>query len=75
MSSPAHAYTFSFEPNPDWSSFYAYGPEIKGYMQGFAQKYDLSPFISLNSKVLKAEWKEEKGICESPRVDNVENSC
>lgn len=44
-------------------------------MQGFAQKYDLSPFISLNSKVLKAEWKEEKGICESPRVDNVEDLC
>lgn len=60
---PAHAYTFAFEPNPDWSTFYAYGPEIKKYMQGFGDKYDLSPFIKLNSKVLKAVWKEEQGIC------------
>ncbi|CAI7593882.1 unnamed protein product [Penicillium viridicatum] len=24
---PAHIYTFPFEPNPDWSTFYASGPE------------------------------------------------
>jgi hypothetical protein len=66
---PAHAYTFSFEPNPDWSSFYAYGPEIKQYMQAFAQNHDLMPYIELNSKVLKAEWIEEKGICKFFMVD------
>ena len=70
MRRPAHAYTFSFAPNPDWSSFYAYGPEIKKYMQDFAQKYDLLPYISLNSKVLKAQWIEEKGICKSPMVED-----
>lgn len=26
---PAHAYTYSFEPNPNWSSFYAAAPEIR----------------------------------------------
>lgn len=25
---PAHIYSFTFEPNPDWSAFYASGPEI-----------------------------------------------
>ncbi|OQD60716.1 hypothetical protein PENPOL_c021G06022 [Penicillium polonicum] len=25
---PAHIYTFPFEPNPEWSTFYASGPEI-----------------------------------------------
>ncbi|ODM22506.1 hypothetical protein SI65_00094 [Aspergillus cristatus] len=26
--SPAHIYTFPFDPNPDWSALYASGPEI-----------------------------------------------
>ncbi len=28
---PAHMYTYSFEPNPNWSRFFARGPEIKDY--------------------------------------------
>lgn len=62
--SPAHAYTYSFEPNPNWSSFYAYGPEINEYFQNFARKYDLMPFVKLNARVLKAVWQEDRGICE-----------
>lgn len=65
---PAHAYTYSFEPNPNWSSFYAYSAEIKKYFEDFAHKYDLHPFVKLNSKVLSASWVEEKGICELPSV-------
>lgn len=33
------------------------------YMERFADKYDLLPYIKLNSKVLSAVWKEEEGIC------------
>ncbi|KAH0847215.1 hypothetical protein AYO21_02604 [Fonsecaea monophora] len=61
---PAHAYTYSFEPNPEWSTFYAYAPEIKQYFEKFADKYDLHPNIKLNSKVLSATWVEDKGIYE-----------
>lgn len=61
--SPAHAYTYAFEPNPNWSSFYAYAPEIEKYFKDFAAKYNLMPFIKLNSRVRKAVWFEEKGIC------------
>lgn len=25
---PAHIYTYTFEPNPEWKSYYAYAPEI-----------------------------------------------
>jgi cation diffusion facilitator CzcD-associated flavoprotein CzcO len=60
---PAHAYTYGFEPNPDWSSFYASGPEIRGYFENFAAKYELMRFIRLNSKVLTATWHEDEGIC------------
>ncbi|KAL4724306.1 hypothetical protein ACLX1H_008919 [Fusarium chlamydosporum] len=42
---PAHIYTFPFEPNPDWSSFYASGPEI----------------WSFQSKVTHATWDDALG--------------
>ncbi|KAF1816927.1 cyclohexanone monooxygenase [Eremomyces bilateralis CBS 781.70] len=59
---PAHAYTYSFEPNPNWSSFYAYAPEIRQYFEDFAQKHGLMPNVQLNSRILSARWREEKGI-------------
>ena len=58
---PAHAYTYSFEPKPDWSSFYAYAPEIKSYFEGFAKKHNLMPYVKLNSTVKSARWVEEEG--------------
>lgn len=60
---PAHAYVFPFEPNPDWSEFYATGPEILQYMQNFVNKYQLLPYIRLNSRIMSAVWDEDKGIC------------
>ena len=51
---PAHAYTYSFEPNYNWSSFYAYAPEVRQYFENFAKKYDLLPYVKLNSRVISA---------------------
>lgn len=59
---PAHAYTYSFEGNTEFSSFYAYAPEIRAYFEGFAEKYNLRPFVKLNSRVLGATWDEGKGV-------------
>ncbi|MCZ6828644.1 MAG: NAD(P)-binding protein, partial [Gammaproteobacteria bacterium] len=33
---PAHLYTYSFEPNPDWSHTFAPGPEIQAYFERVA---------------------------------------
>jgi cation diffusion facilitator CzcD-associated flavoprotein CzcO len=30
---PSHVYSYSFEPNPDWSHHFAPGPEIQEYME------------------------------------------
>lgn len=57
-------YTYAFEPNPNWSTFYAYAPEIKEYFENFAKKYELDPYVTLNSRVLSATWIEDKGIYE-----------
>jgi len=53
---PAHAYTYSFAPNPDWSAIYAPGEEIRQYFEGIVDRYDLRPLIHLNQEVTQCEW-------------------
>ena len=48
---PAHLYTYSFEPNPDWSSTFAAGPEIQGYFERIANKYGVVDRIRFNEKI------------------------
>ncbi|MGE4323090.1 MAG: flavin-containing monooxygenase [Sphingobium sp.] len=38
---PAHVYTYSFAPNPDWSSSFAPGPEIHAYFRRMAETHGL----------------------------------
>jgi cation diffusion facilitator CzcD-associated flavoprotein CzcO len=42
---PSHNYTFSFDPNPTYSSVYAGSEEIKSYFEAFVSKHDLGQFI------------------------------
>ncbi|VTT55935.1 unnamed protein product [Fusarium fujikuroi] len=58
---PAHIYTFPFEPNPDWSSFYASGPEIWAYIKRTSDKYGLAENVRFQSKVTDAMWNEVTG--------------
>ncbi len=48
---PSHLYSFSFEPNPNWSRRYSPGGEIWDYMKHCARKYGLYPFIKFNKTV------------------------
>lgn len=54
-------YDFLFELNPDWSRFYAPGPEIEAYIKRTAEKYDLYKNIQFNSKLTEATWDESSG--------------
>ncbi|OAL43321.1 FAD/NAD(P)-binding domain-containing protein [Pyrenochaeta sp. DS3sAY3a] len=56
---PAHIYTFPFEPNPSWSSFYASGPEILAYIKKTTAKYSLDRCVRLNTKILSSVWDNE----------------
>ncbi|KIN03267.1 hypothetical protein OIDMADRAFT_119824 [Oidiodendron maius Zn] len=58
---PAHIYTYSFEPNPEWSGFYSFSSEIQAYFIRFYEKYKLQPYIQLNTQVTEALWNEEQG--------------
>ncbi|KAI9371747.1 hypothetical protein BJX61DRAFT_534533 [Aspergillus egyptiacus] len=59
---PSHLYTFSFDPNPDWSHYFAYGDEIQRYFEGFAERFDLRRFMKLNTRVVECRWVEERGV-------------
>lgn len=48
---PAHYYTYTFEPNPEWEHRFAQGPEIQRYMRSIADKYDLRRHIRFNSEL------------------------
>ena len=55
---PAHLYTYSFEPNPDWSRTFAPGPEICEYFERIAQKYNVHDYVNFNEAVPYCEFKD-----------------
>lgn len=48
---PAHAYTYSFAPNPDWSSFLAPGPEIQRYFEDVVDNHGIRQHIRFNQAI------------------------
>lgn len=56
----SHLYSFSFEIKRDWSRPYAPQPEILGYMEHLAQKYELLPHCRFGSAVRSAAWDEDR---------------
>jgi len=53
---PAHLYTYSFEPNPGWSSTFASGPEIQRYFERVVEKYEVQPAIRFREAVDTCEF-------------------
>ncbi|RHZ62629.1 hypothetical protein CDV55_105871 [Aspergillus turcosus] len=68
---PSHNYQFTWEPNPNWSTFYSKAPEILEYFKNIARKHDLYKFIKLNHKVINAEWSDSDGIWKIQVQDNL----
>ena len=53
---PAHLYTYSFEPNPDWSHVFAPGDEIQRYFERVADKYGVTSSIRCGVEVQRCEF-------------------
>lgn len=51
-------YSYSFEPNPDWTRIYARGAELKKYAEHVTDKYDLRHHIRHHTTVTGARWDE-----------------
>lgn len=53
---PSHLYSYSFAPNPDWSRWYAPGPEILDYIRQCAIDYGVLAQITFDTTVTSATW-------------------
>lgn len=57
---PAHSYTYSFAHNPDWSAYYAPGPEIRAYFEEVTQRFGILEHIRFDSEIERCDWREGK---------------
>ena len=55
---PSHLYSFSFEPNPEWTRTFSPQPEIQRYLQHCARKYGVLPHMRFGHELLDASWDE-----------------
>ncbi|MFQ5512931.1 MAG: FAD-dependent oxidoreductase [Myxococcota bacterium] len=55
-----HFYCYSFEPNPDWSEFYARQNELRAYFERCADRYGVREHIRFETEVISAEWRERE---------------
>ncbi|WP_405071637.1 NAD(P)/FAD-dependent oxidoreductase [Kribbella sp. NBC_01510] len=55
---PSHLYSFSFAPNPEWSSTFSPQPEIEDYLRKVADRFGIRPHIRFGHAVETARWED-----------------
>jgi cation diffusion facilitator CzcD-associated flavoprotein CzcO len=56
---PSHLYSFSFAPNPEWTSTFSAQPEIWDYLRGCARRYGVMEHVRFGHEVRDAAWDED----------------
>lgn len=59
---PAHLYSFSFAPRPDWSRSYAPQAEIRAYLERCADDLDLRRHILFEREIVTAAWDDAGAV-------------
>jgi cation diffusion facilitator CzcD-associated flavoprotein CzcO len=59
---PTLWYQLSFAPNPDWSRFFAPGPEIHQYLRDAATRLNLYPRLRTGAEVVRQQWDDASGL-------------
>jgi cation diffusion facilitator CzcD-associated flavoprotein CzcO len=59
---PSHLYSFSFAPNPDWSSTFSPQPEILDYLKDCARRFGVLRHVSFDTEVERASWDEDEQL-------------
>ncbi len=57
---PSHLYSFSFAPNPSWSSTFSPQPEILDYLKDCAERFGVMPHVRFNTEVENARWDDDE---------------
>ncbi len=64
---PSLLYSYSFEPNPEWSHQYSPGGEIQRYFEGVARKYGVEKSIVFGEEITRCTWRDERWQLETRR--------
>ncbi len=56
---PSHLYSFSFAPNPNWSSTFSPQSEILDYLKDCAERFGVMPNIRFQTELQTASWDED----------------
>jgi 4-hydroxyacetophenone monooxygenase len=59
VDTPSHLYSYSFDPRPSWSRYYAKQPEILTYLQGVVQRHGIESDIRFGVEVIRATYDSE----------------
>ena len=58
---PSNLYSYSFEPNPDWSRAFSPHNEIHDYLKHCVEKYNITGLIQFNTEIKKTFFDESSG--------------
>jgi cation diffusion facilitator CzcD-associated flavoprotein CzcO len=53
---PSHSYTYTFEPNPDWTRQLPPGAEIQEYFERTTKKYGVDKLITFNQEITRCDF-------------------
>ncbi|MEH6403585.1 MAG: NAD(P)/FAD-dependent oxidoreductase [Sneathiella sp.] len=58
VDTPNHFYSYSFEPNNNWSAYYSKRDELFSYLKHVATKYGILEHVQFNTQVKDAQYNE-----------------
>lgn len=58
---PSHAYSLSFEPNPNWSRKFSPSEEIQSYLLGLVEKWKLRDHLHFGTEIREARFDDRSG--------------
>jgi 4-hydroxyacetophenone monooxygenase len=62
VDTPNHFYSYAFEPNHDWSHFFAKRDELWRYFEDVADTYDLRRHIQFATEVVEARYHADEAV-------------
>jgi cation diffusion facilitator CzcD-associated flavoprotein CzcO len=71
---PSRLYSYSFEPDHEWSRTYGTQPEILAYLEHCADRYGLRPHLQCNTEIVEARWDDAQQCWRLQEADGAEHT-
>ncbi|SDW01284.1 flavin-containing monooxygenase [Marinobacter mobilis] len=59
---PSNLYSYSFDPNPDWSRSFSGSAEILSYIEAMVERFGLQQYIRFNQNVTDLSYDDDHGL-------------